>query len=382
MLIIRPCQPAMKSGDSRRMKPARQTKSHVGRAQHPIDKLRVETPRGRDNRDGEMAWVGDASDPRASSRPPHRPHSKRTRVMSWRSDSLTVNDCGRRSMSAPYWSRARKSELRASAAQPWWPPARLPRGARVWATATVRPFAGSIWPIAKTVSPALAQHRRSTASTLGRCDTSTMPMPQLNVRAISRIRWPPRAGASLNTAALPVPGIESAARPCGQHARNILEQAAAGDMGEGLDLPLRTAASSGLDINAGRASSRASPSSARCRTAQASSRDRCRPRSCAPANSRWNARREEARPSTTSPGAIICAGRYLVALDRADGKTGKIVIASAYMPGISAVSPPTSAQPACWQPSAMPATIGGRRRPRVCRWRNSRERAAARRPER
>jgi hypothetical protein len=40
----------------------------------------------------------------------------------------------------------------------------------------------------------------------------------------------------------------------------------------------------------------------------------------------------------------------------ADAEARQVVVAAAYMPGISAVSPPISAQPALRQPSAMPAT--------------------------
>ena len=47
--------------------------------------------------------------------------------------------------------------------------------------------------------------------------------------------------------------------------------------------------------------------------------------------------------------------RILRALDDADAKPARSYSPSAYMPGSSAVSPPSSAQPACLQPSAMPA---------------------------
>ena len=79
----------------------------------------------------------------------------------------------------------------------------------------------------------------------------------------------------------------------------------------------------------------------------------------------------------------VAARQNLAALDRADGEAGQIVVPGRYMPGISAVSPPISAQPACRQPSAMPAMTRARdRRRRACRWRNSRGRTAARPPAR
>ena len=72
---------------------------------------------------------------------------------------------------------------------------------------------------------------------LGAPTMTTMPMPQLKVRSISRLD---RAAASLQPSEIPAAGANaprsiSAREAGGQHARHVLGQAAAGDMGERLD---------------------------------------------------------------------------------------------------------------------------------------------------
>ena len=73
--------------------------------------------------------------------------------------------------------------------------------------------------------------RRASASS-----TAIMPMPQLNVRSISCSLTPPAAASHLNTGRT---GTRSrsmlTARPSREHARNVFDKPAAGDVGERLD---------------------------------------------------------------------------------------------------------------------------------------------------
>jgi len=55
--------------------------------------------------------------------------------------------------------------------------------------------------------------------------------------------------------------------------------------------------------------------------------------------------------------ADIAARQQRATLGRADGKAAEIIVAVSVSPGISAVSPPISAQPDSRQACAMPATI-------------------------
>ena len=123
----------------------------------------------------------------------------------------------------------------------------------------------------------------------------------------------------------------------------------------------------------------------RRRTAQRRrSRARCARRCGARASSRWSAAPLDASAETTSPGAMSVPSMSCVALDDADRRSRRDrTRPSAYMPGISAVSPPISAQPACRQPSAMPAmTASADVDVELAAWRSSRGRTAARRPAR
>jgi hypothetical protein len=78
-------------------------------------------------------------------------------------------------------------------------------------------------------------------------------------------------------------------------------------------------------------------------------------RSCGSANSRSSARRCSRGRAPRRPAR--CRRAVDDALSRPRRReAGEVVLARGYMPGISAVSPPISAQPACSQPAAMPLT--------------------------
>ena len=62
----------------------------------------------------------------------------------------------------------------------------------------------------------------------------------------------------------------------------------------------------------------------------------------------------EAKPSTTSPAVMLKPLMIFSLSTQPTAKPAKSYSPAGYMPGISAVSPPTSAQPDCSQPSAMP----------------------------
>ncbi len=64
----------------------------------------------------------------------------------------------------------------------------------------------------------------------------------------------------------------------------------------------------------------------------------------------------DARPSTTSPSAIVLPSMILLFSTAPTAKPARSYSPSGYMPGISAVSPPISAQPDSSQPCAMPLT--------------------------
>ncbi|MNT24184.1 hypothetical protein D3C72_1596440 [compost metagenome] len=64
----------------------------------------------------------------------------------------------------------------------------------------------------------------------------------------------------------------------------------------------------------------------------------------------------EARPSTTSPACTFWPVRILLFSTAPTAKPARSYSPSGYMPGISAVSPPISAQPDSSQPLAMPPT--------------------------
>ena len=102
--------------------------------------------------------------------------------------------------------------------------------------------------------------------------------------------------------------------------------------------------------------------------------------SCAPANSRWNADRwRRCRPARRL--RAPCSNRPALDFSTAPTvKPARSYSPGGYMSGISAVSPPISAQPAISQPwrCRRPRSPWSRRR--VCRWRSSRGRTAARRP--
>ena len=64
----------------------------------------------------------------------------------------------------------------------------------------------------------------------------------------------------------------------------------------------------------------------------------------------------EAKPSTTSPGLTLWPVRIFDFSTAPTQKPARSYSPAGYMPGISAVSPPISAQPESSQPVAMPPT--------------------------
>ena len=100
-----------------------------------------------------------------------------------------------------------------------------------------RAAAATTRPMRCTVSPRLARAARRRLGVVGASTTAIMPMPQLKVRAISASATPPArceparrpAAAARRAASI------SAAQALGQHARHVLDQAAAGDVGQRLD---------------------------------------------------------------------------------------------------------------------------------------------------
>jgi hypothetical protein len=91
-------------------------------------------------------------------------------------------------------------------------------------------------------------------------------------------------------------------------------------------------------------------------------------------NSRW-VRAARSEPQHHIAGAYRGAVYDPASLDHADGKAGQIIPAGK-MPGISAISPPIRAQPACSQPSAMPFTTSAAVCHRASRTRSSPEKRA------
>ena len=97
----------------------------------------------------------------------------------------------------------------------------------------------------------------------------------------------------------------------------------------------------------GSASSSSWPSTSTRRTSE-------KPLECSAARRRGRGRRRPARSSLPSID--------LRPVHDADAEAGEVVVVRRpSTPGCSAISPPTSAQPACRQPSAMPATIAATR---------------------
>jgi hypothetical protein len=84
-----------------------------------------------------------------------------------------------------------------------------------------------------TVSPAAASSRGDGIGAVG-ATTTTMPMPQLKVRSISASATPPAAASQAKTAGRARRRVDRGAEAVGQHARQVLGQAAAGDVGEGV----------------------------------------------------------------------------------------------------------------------------------------------------
>ena len=215
--------------------------------------------------------------------------------------------------------------------------------------------------------------------------TTTKPMPRLNVRRISSARDVAAARRCSRTAAAAATRADrrAAARaPVGQHARRVVDQAAAGDVG-------RPAQQVGVGQRAQRPHvdprrreqrladrrARAPAGARRARSFVCVEEHPPRQRVAVGVEARrgqpeHRRRRWMSRPSTQRAAARRRRRRSRPGRTRPRRRS----------PGSSAVSPPSSAQPACRQPSAMPGDHAARRRRRpACRRRSSRGRTAARR---
>jgi hypothetical protein len=86
----------------------------------------------------------------------------------------------------------------------------------------------------------LARRFRSAhAGRIVRATASTMPMPQLKVRAISPARYGPApAGTPSGAAAPTLVEIDPGVKPFRGSTRGYFQQAAAGDVGQRMDAPL------------------------------------------------------------------------------------------------------------------------------------------------
>ena len=79
---------------------------------------------------------------------------------------------------------------------------------------------------------------------------TTMPIPQLNVRAISSgAIWPPCCSSEKIARQIPRIRIDHRMAALGQNPRNILEKSAAGDMRQALDLARSNERQERADIN-------------------------------------------------------------------------------------------------------------------------------------
>ena len=203
----------------------------------------------------------------------------------------------------------------------------------------------------RRVERPIARARHRCAAT-----TTTMPMPQLNTRCIS-------SSATLPCALQPVE--DRRPRPArALDARLQARRAACAARSRRSPPPVMCAMplTGTSRISAQHAASR------RCASARAARRRACvaverRSRRSArasvddaggSANSRSNAGRSTRGRAPRRPAAIERPSMMRVLLDDADAKPARSYSPAAYMPGISAVSPPISAQPACSQPAAMP----------------------------
>ena len=164
---------------------------------------------------------------------------------------------------------------------------------------------------ARRVSPS----RLRTAATVSAARASTtaiMPMPQLKVRSISFSAMPPVCGQPLeHRQHRNAREVDARAQILRQHARDVVGKSAAGDVRQRLDrLGLADRGEAGFDIDAGRRRAPLRRVFSSCRTAPARSTSASiwrRP--CAPANSRWSARRTRRGRAARRPRAMSSRGR-------------------------------------------------------------------------
>ena len=176
--------------------------------------------------------------------------------------------------------------------------------------------------------------------------------------------------------------VEPGGEPVGQRARDVPGQAAAGDVGQAVEVgarrrgprpaprgrPARRSGSGSAGPRRGSPSPRSgpprSPRRPRRRRASAaagpgtarSGRGPIARRAPGPASSRWQWSPDEARPRMTSPARTadpsMTSARSTTPMQQPDRSNAS----SSISPGCSAVSPPTSAQPASRQPAATEPT--------------------------
>ena len=208
-------------------------------------------------------------------------------------------------------------------------------------------------PMLCTVSPAacrVAAQAEADAASI----TTTMPMPLLKVRFI----WASSMPASFCSQAKSslcgqLPRARCAAVPSGSTRGMFSSRPPPVMWASALIGCCASASSTGFTysrVGAITASRNGRPSSVSGSSAPARSitlRTRLKPLECTPL---------EARPSTTSPGLTSWPVRIFDFSTAPTAKPARSYSPGGYMPGISAVSPPISAQPESSQPRAMPPT--------------------------
>ena len=162
-----------------------------------------------------------------------------------------------------------------------------------------------------------------------------MPMPQLKVRASSSGAMPPARASQANTGGSgQQAGIEHAGEACRQHAGDVLDQPAAGDVRQCLQAAGGVRGKAGRDVDAGRGSAGLSPSGR-------SGSNGAGARQSRPAFGDHLADQRIAVGVQAAGGEAeddvahgdVGAGEQPAALDRAHGEAGEIVVALGIEPG-------------------------------------------------
>ena len=185
-------------------------------------------------------------------------------------------------------------------------------------------------PSITTLSPARSS-KSLTAPARASSVTAIMPIPQLKVRSISCSEISPICCNQPNTGGqgIAVRSI-SATLSVGQYARHVLDQPAAGDMGERL-IPISWRGPPPAPASRRFASAAATPRQAICRERRALRRDRRGRSSDEPADQRiavgMRPRGQDAENAIAR--LYVQFWQDFFALDRADRESGKVVVIAA-----------------------------------------------------